>query len=142
MTEAESRQPQGPLPPGGRYPCPACGHQMFGELWGHEICDVCHWEDDPFQLRYPWAGIGANGSVGLLEAQANYQRFGAVREDLKRFVRPPRADEPLDPGWRPLDPERDPYEREPGRGDAAPHPDDLTTLYYWRPAYWRRHLAS
>jgi len=141
MTEPEDRpELQGP-PPGGWYPCPACGHQMFGELWSHEICDVCYWEDDPFQLRYPWTDFGANGGVSLIEAQANYRRFGAVREDLKRYVVAPKEDEPLDPGWRPVDPERDPYERTPGRGDAAQHPDDLTVLYYWRPTYWRRHLA-
>jgi hypothetical protein len=134
------RDPHGPPvqpPPGGWYPCPACGHQVFGELWGHEVCDICFWEDDPFQLRHPWAGIGANGGVSLLDAQAGYQRFGAVREDLERHVRPPKDDEPLDPGWRPLDPALDAYEREPS---GTPHPDDLTLLYYWRPTYWRRHL--
>ncbi|MFJ7077935.1 CPCC family cysteine-rich protein [Streptomyces sp. NPDC098781] len=120
------------------YPCPACGHQMFGELWSHEICDICYWEDDPFQLRYPHADLGSNTGLTLIEAQANYQRFGAVHEDHKRRVRPPGPDEHLDPGWRPVDPERDPYER---TSSGTPHPDDLTTLYYWRPTYWRRHLA-
>lgn len=61
-----------------------------------------------------------------------------MTEEMRRHVRPPRDDEPRDPGFRPADPGRDPFEQGPSH---APMPDDLTTLYYWRPTYWRRHLA-
>jgi hypothetical protein len=125
-------------PPGGWLPCPACGHQMFSDWWSHEICDVCRWQDDQTQLRYPWSPIGPNGGVSLIEAQANVQRIGAVREDQVRHMRPAAADEPLDPGWRPIDPQRDAVEAAAGE---APYPDDLTELYWWRPTYWRRHLT-
>ncbi|WP_369382692.1 CPCC family cysteine-rich protein [Streptomyces sp. cg36] len=123
-------------PPGGWLPCPCCGHQMFSDVWSDEICDVCFWQDDPFQLRYPWVEVGSNGGASLMEAQANFQRIGAVRQDLVRHVRPPAEDEPLDPGWRPFDPQRDPVEWTTG---GPPHPNDLTELYWWRPTYWRRH---
>ncbi|WP_188272249.1 hypothetical protein [Streptomyces sp. CBMA152] len=63
-------------------------------------------------------------------------KSGAVREDVVRYVRPSADDEPLDPGWRPIDPARDPVEL---GGGGAPYPDDLTELYWWRPTYWRRH---
>ncbi|MEU4346182.1 CPCC family cysteine-rich protein [Streptomyces sp. NPDC023838] len=113
-------------PPGGRLPCPACGHQMFSEWWSSEICDVCFWEEDLFQLRYPWSQIGANGGVSLIEAQANVERIGAVRQDLVRHVRTRADDEPLDPGWRPIDPRRDPVEWQCD-GDT-PYPEDQTVL--------------
>jgi hypothetical protein len=61
-----------------------------------------------------------------------------VTEQMRRHVRPPRDDEPLDPGFRPADPGRDPFEQGPA---DDPMPGDLTVLYYWRPTYWRRHLA-
>jgi hypothetical protein len=75
---------------------------------------------------------GANG-VSLMEAQQVYRRLGAMAKDFKRKVRRPRADEPLDEGWRPFDPSRDwtdpalDSDRWPVNGEA---------LYYWRPTYW------
>ncbi|MCG8968858.1 MULTISPECIES: CPCC family cysteine-rich protein [Streptomyces] len=122
-------------PPEGWFPCPCCGHQMFGEMWAYEICSVCFWEDDLPQMRWPLMAAGAN-AVSLVEAQRNYQRFGATEERFRNNVRPPRADEPLDPGWRPIDLTRDSFE---GPGSSASWPDDLTTLYWWRPTFWRRN---
>ncbi|MCM2388437.1 CPCC family cysteine-rich protein [Streptomyces albipurpureus] len=123
------------VPPEGWLPCPCCGHQMFAALWSDEICDVCRWQEDPFQLRYPWAAIGPNGGLSLIEAQANFQRLGAMDERHLRHVRPPADDEPLDPGWRLIDLSRDPFEADIS---DDPLPDDLTALYWWRPNYWRR----
>ncbi len=105
---------------------------MFGEHGGYEICAVCFWEDDLAQLRWPWT-YGAN-SVGLVEAQRNYQRFGAMEKRFLKNVRAPGQDEPLDPGWRPIDLSRDSFE-EPG--NSGDWPDDLTALYWWRPNFWR-----
>ncbi|GAA0489683.1 CPCC family cysteine-rich protein [Streptomyces sp. NPDC046215] len=124
------------VPAGGWLPCPCCGHQVFSELWSDEICDVCFWQESPFQLRYPWAQVGPNGGLSLIEAQTNYQEFGAVEERHRRHVRPPAGDEPVDPGWRPVDPSRDPFEQDVS---SDPPPGDLATLYWWRPDYWRRH---
>ncbi|MER6914790.1 CPCC family cysteine-rich protein [Streptomyces sp. NPDC000594] len=33
-----------PPPPEGWFPCPCCGHQMFGGLGEYEICAVCNVE--------------------------------------------------------------------------------------------------
>jgi len=119
-------------PPGGWLPCPCCGHQTFGEQGTYEICDVCYWEDDLGQLRWPWS-FGAN-AVCLVDAQRNYQRFGAMEERFLKHVRPPTPDEPLDAGWRPIDPSRDSFE---GPKSREEWPADTTLLYWWRPTFWR-----
>ncbi|ROP33688.1 cysteine-rich CPCC protein [Couchioplanes caeruleus] len=121
------------------FPCVCCGHLTMVEPPGsYDICPVCFWEDDQVQLRWPdWAG-GAN-RPSLIEAQANFKAFGACEERSVAQVRPPRDDEPLDPNWRPIDLERDHFER---RGNQeAPWPDDRTVLYWWRyrdAGFWRR----
>jgi len=95
----------------------------------YAICPVCFWEDDQVQLRWPdWPG-GAN-KPSLIEAQANFQRLDACEARLLMHVRTANHDEPLDPVWRPVDPERDRFE--PRGQQDAPWPDDLTVLYWWR----------
>ncbi|MFJ6567953.1 CPCC family cysteine-rich protein [Streptomyces sp. NPDC091292] len=89
---------------------------------------------------------GAN-KVSLIEAQHNYQDFGACDPHGRRYVRPPAEDEPLDPAWRRIDPTRDSFEDWEAEGwetgDRAPWPDDRTVLCWWLPTFWRReHRAS
>lgn len=89
-----------------RYPCPCCGHRVLDAMPGSfEICPICFWEDDDVQFRWPTAAVGAN-RVSLIEAQRNYQSFGACDQHGRKYVRPPAEDEPLDHAWRPIDPER------------------------------------
>ncbi len=116
-----------------RYPCPCCGHRVFAEAPGsYDICPICGWEDDISQLRFPTMSGGAN-SFSLVDAQENYSRFSASRQAAIASVRPPRANEPCDPGWRPIDPERDSIEiPKPGIDYGTSYPSDSTTLYYWR----------
>ncbi|MGV9938158.1 CPCC family cysteine-rich protein [Streptomyces sp. NPDC003401] len=91
---------------------------------------VCFWEDDGGQFRRPTMAGGAN-KVSLIEAQRNYQDFGACAED-----------EPLDPAWRPIDLTRDSFEDRAAE-DRAPWPDDHAVLCWWLPTFWRRdHSAS
>ncbi|WTW92092.1 CPCC family cysteine-rich protein [Streptomycetaceae bacterium NBC_01309] len=120
------------------YPCVCCGHlTMQGPPGGHEICPVCFWEDDATQLRWPDLAGGAN-RISLIKAQQNYRAFGACDERVAGQVRPAEDDEPPDPAWRPIDPERDRFEP---RGVAlAPWPDERTVLYWWRyrnTGFWR-----
>ena len=120
----------------GQYPCPCCGHLTMGEPPGSfDICPVCFWEDDAIQLRWPDYAGGANGP-SLVDAQQSFIGRGAVEGRLRRSVRKARDDEPVDEGWRVIDLAVDPFE---ARGvKEAEWPEDLTTLYWWRPTFWRQ----
>ncbi|MEV8086645.1 CPCC family cysteine-rich protein [Streptomyces nigra] len=119
-----------------------CGHRVLDAMPGsHEICPVCFWEDDGVQFRWPAMGGGAN-EVSLIEAQRNYQDFGACDEHGRQYACPPADDEPLDPAWRPIDLTRDSFE-DWAVEDRVPWPDDHSVLCWWLPAFWRRdHSAS
>lgn len=121
-----------------RFPCPCCGHLVFEEAPGSDdICLICFWEDDLTQLRWPELA-GAKNEVSLKEAQRSYAAIGASEERFREDVRAATDADPLDPGFRPID-ERDPFE---GPDDSAPWPEDSSTLYYWRPTYWRAKPAD
>ena len=119
------------------YPCPCCGHRVFVEPPGsYDICEICFWEDDNVQLRWPDYRGGAN-VPSLIDSQENHREFGAIERRFIEHVRPPRGDKRIEPGWRPIDRRRDSFE--PYRWDHAerrPWPDDLTVLYWWRPTFW------
>ncbi|KPH97870.1 Cysteine-rich CPCC domain containing protein [Actinobacteria bacterium OV450] len=121
-----------------KYPCVCCGRLTMGEPPGsYEICPVCFWEDDALQLRWPDWAVGAN-RTSLVEAQQNYQAFGACDERSVEHVRPPGDDEPQDRSWRLIDPERDHFE--PQGVQLAVWPVDQTVLYWWRyrnTGFWR-----
>jgi hypothetical protein len=118
------------------HPCPCCGHLVFDDPPGsYDICPICFWEDDQVQLRWPSSGGGAN-RLSLIDSQHNYQQFGAIEERFTNQVRSATADEPLDPGWRAIAPTEVNVFEATGTS-AAPWPADLTTLYWWRPTFWR-----
>jgi hypothetical protein len=114
-----------------QYPCPCCGHVVFDEPPGsYDICKVCFWEDDIVQLRWPDRG-GAN-RPSLIEAQHNVRTVGAVEERLVQYVLPAGPSEPVDPAWRPFDPDRDEIEEHRSGFDyGMTYSDDRTTYYYW-----------
>ena len=117
------------------YPCPCCGHVTFGEPPGsYEVCAVCFWEDDAVQLRWPDYDGGAN-TPSLIDAQRTFAAVGAMESRFVARVRGADESEPLDQGWRPVDLAVDHFEALGVR--TAPWPDDLTTLYWWRPSFWR-----
>ena len=77
------------------YPCPCCGFLTLPvprEEAIAYICPVCFWENDVF---YPGedAPSDENRGLTLRQGRENFARFGAVRPDLVRHVRPPTADE-------------------------------------------------
>jgi len=120
-----------------KWPCPCCGHLTLTDGPGdYALCPVCFWEDDGEQLRWPLSDHGANG-ISLVDAQRNYQRYGACHEDFHKKVRPPQRGERLDLGWRPLDLAVDDVERDPSDPGRPPWPADSTRLYWWRDTYYR-----
>ncbi|MHA7984962.1 CPCC family cysteine-rich protein [Rathayibacter sp. CAU 1779] len=116
------------------YPCPCCGYLVFKEAPGsYANCPICSWEDDSSQLKFPDHGGGANRE-SLVEAQANYELFGASNQQRMPGVRPPAPRERRDQGWRRIDLPRD-YPVEIPR---KVWPADDTALYWWRPTFWLR----
>lgn len=116
-------------------PCPCCGHLTLPRGPGdYEVCPVCRWQDVAGSLRYPLRDdVGGPNAISLVEAQRSYAKRGAVAPRHRRRVRQPRADEPLDDGWRPFDPALDwgfPLAEEDR------WPVNLEALYYWRPTFW------
>ena len=119
-----------------QFPCACCGHLIFDEGVGsYEICPICFWEDDLVQTRWPNYAGGAN-KLSLIECQRNYQTFGAKQARVLRHVRPAAENEPVDAGWYPLGPAALDY-FEPIGDRPEPWPQDRTTLYWWRPTFWR-----
>ena len=87
-----------------KYTCPCCGYKTLNEepTNTYDICEICFWEDDGFQFRYPDYESGAN-YISLREAQQNYIKFGAKgEEDCIEFVRMPNKNDIKDPNWNPL----------------------------------------
>lgn len=88
-------EPEGPA---GSYPCPCCGCLTFPvpkEEAIAYICPVCFWENDVFDPDED-APSDENRGMTLRQGRENYRKWGAVREDLVRYARPPR------PGEQPL----------------------------------------
>jgi hypothetical protein len=76
------------------YPCPCCEYLTLSEqsLGSYEICPVCGWEDDIVQFENPDMKGGAN-LVSLNQAKSNFKKIGAIDDNIKKNVRPPKPDE-------------------------------------------------
>ena len=84
-----------PAEPPGKYPCPCCGYLPFPvpkEDALAYICPVCCWENDVFDPREDDPS-DENRGMTLRQGRENYQKWGAVREDLVRHAWPPRPQE-------------------------------------------------
>jgi len=114
-----------------KFTCPCCGYIVFdGPPGTGEICPICYWQDDPGSLRWAGTAMGPN-RISLVEAQRNFAVYKASEERFRGYVRHPRADERLDPSWRPIDVRMDRLEQPTHEGSQT-WPDDLEELYYWR----------
>ena len=105
---------------------------MLDEPGSYDICSICFWEDDIVQLRWPDMAGGAN-RVSLIAAQENFIKLGVSEARLLKHVRPPRKDEVVEPGWRPIDVEKDTLESTLPGTRSWP---DYNGLYWWRDDYW------
>ncbi|MGC4943975.1 CPCC family cysteine-rich protein [Kribbella sp. DT2] len=117
------------------YPCPCCGRLVHhSDPGSYSICPVCGWEDDLVQLRWPGGGGGAN-RVSLVEAQRSYAKRGVAKSAFVSKSLPTDSGPSVDPGFRPVDLEKDNFEKPwDVEGDW---PEDRTRLYWWRPTFWR-----
>ena len=86
------------------YPCPCCGYKTLDSPAGEsfEICTVCFWQNNSYQLKYPNDNGGPN-RVSLKQAQMNYIDFGTCEKEMVQHVRHPLAGEESDTDWQPLE---------------------------------------
>ena len=80
-----------------RYPCPACGFEVFDDAPGsYDLYPVCGWEDDGVQLRFPGMRGGANCDSLFEHQQKWLPALPPSVKDTKGYRR--------DKQWRPLTP--------------------------------------
>ena len=75
----------------GDSKCPCCGYLTIpnkGDALAY-ICPVCMWEIDLF-IKSDDESSDLNKGLSLKEARENYQKLGAVLENLKEYCREPR----------------------------------------------------
>lgn len=81
--------------------CPVCGYRTLPRrpsLVRHEVCPICHWEDDLVQQSRPDSTVGANG-VSLAQARVNFRECGAVEPRSSEHTRAPTDDDERDSAW-------------------------------------------
>ncbi len=113
------------------FTCPCGGHEVFGEAPGSfEICPICFWEDDVFQLYFPNQAGGPN-PYSLMESQVNFVQFGACNREMVKNVRPVSTADTKDPLWFPL--WEKPIELpDPNSDKSHPqHEQSIAKLCYW-----------
>ena len=79
--------------------CPCCGYKTLDsrDRLEYEICPICLWEDDPFQFE----NIKLRGAnrVSLIQAQMNFEIFGACEKDMDKNTRKPYVHEERKINW-------------------------------------------
>ena len=70
--------------------CPCCKYNTFekGDRLNYSICPICFWEDDTTSFENPEYAGGAN-RVSLIEAQRNFEEFGACQRDMIKNTKKP-----------------------------------------------------
>jgi hypothetical protein len=107
------------------FPCPSCGFEVFSEPAGtYEICELCGWEDDHVQLRFPAMAGGANKS-SLAQHQLQALAAYPINVSLAKGFR--RSKE-----WRPLLPSEVMSPQTPTSGqDYFNAAAEEAPQYYW-----------
>lgn len=55
--------------------CPCCGNNTLDlKDNNYDICEICNWENDPYQLKNPDYHGGAN-RISLNLARKNYRKY-------------------------------------------------------------------
>ncbi|HEX2926740.1 MAG TPA: glycosyltransferase [Ruminiclostridium sp.] len=74
----------------GKYTCPCCGFKTLEKEPPNteEVCEICGWEYDFYQLCNPDDNSGAN-EVSLNQARKNFLEFGASEKKFRYVVRRP-----------------------------------------------------
>ncbi|WP_315122397.1 CPCC family cysteine-rich protein [uncultured Clostridium sp.] len=78
----------------GNSPCPCCRFITIpnnGDALAY-ICPICFWEIDLF-IKSDDETSDQNHGLTLIKARKNYQQFGAVLPNLKKYCRQPKEHE-------------------------------------------------
>jgi hypothetical protein len=80
--------------------CPCYGYNTFEgeERLQYIICPICFWENDPIQFSEPEYEGGAN-RVSLVQAQKNFEKFGACDKNMIRHTRKPNKSDVRKLNW-------------------------------------------
>lgn len=83
------------------YFCRCCGFNSLHEKPNGEynICRICYWEDDPIQFKEPNYQGGAN-KVSLIQAQQNFEEFGACEREMIKYCTKPHKSMKRKPNWK------------------------------------------
>jgi Cysteine-rich CPCC len=86
-----------------KYTCPCCGYKTIERAdTFYDLCPVCFWETDPYQLANPTYRGGANQS-SLAEAQQHFILFGACEKEDVPKTRMPLLGEEKDEKFQTFD---------------------------------------
>jgi hypothetical protein len=90
------------------FACPCCGFKTLTAPppGTREICPVCFWEDTETDASWE-----RSNRATLIEAQRNYEEFGAAERAWVADVRPPLEHEARDPGWQTIEAFRETLKR-------------------------------
>jgi hypothetical protein len=117
-----------------KYTCPCCGFKTIErEDTFYDLCPVCFWETDPYQLANPHYKGGAN-APSLAEAQQNFILFGACEKEDVPKTRTPLADEKKDDNWHTIDENTEGslfFKRHWNESTGEPLTNDWGTSFYY-----------
>lgn len=68
--------------------CPCCDYFTLSLEEDYEICPVCFWEQDYFDIELPDEESGANHGLTIREARKNFLILGACSSDMVKHVLP------------------------------------------------------
>ena len=67
----------GKLDPNATFACPCCGYPTKHRLGECDICEICDWEDDGAEFKFPIEHVigGPNGDYSIKEARENFEKY-------------------------------------------------------------------
>lgn len=74
--------------------CPCCGNRTLDPYnrGYYDICPVCFWEDESAENDNPEKASEVN-HISLIETRKNFNKYGACKKELVKYVRKPNEDE-------------------------------------------------
>lgn len=68
--------------------CPCCDYFSLSSDEDYEICPICFWEQDYFDIELPDEISSANHGLTIREARANFRSIGACCSEMVKNALP------------------------------------------------------